>query len=178
MGKKDGWSAPSVASVRTNSTLNTLAAGLDGTYFLYCESTSKTSVNQVIEGLPKGYYRLTALVGTNLSATLFANDSTTLVTPHEWGKFYLTKNMVDSIWVENGSLTIGVESESGWYKADNFKLYYLGTGAETNIRLPQSDVTPTYRTGIYDLFGRRISDSNAMIPGHIYIVDGRKKIAK
>ena len=177
-GKKDGWNTPSVASVRTNSTLNTLAAGLDGTYFLYCESTSKTSVNQVIERLPKGYYRLTALVGTNQSATLFANDSTTLVTPHEWGKFYLTENTIDSIWVESGSLTIGIESESGWYKADNFKLYYLGAGSEANIHLPQSEVTPIHRTGIYDLFGRKISDSNAMIPGHIYIVDGRKKIAR
>ena len=177
-GKKDGWTAPSVASVRTNSTLATLAAGIDGTYFLYCESTSSTSIKQVIEDLPKGYYRLTAKVGTNQAATLFANDSTTLVSPHEWGRFYLTENRVDSVWVEDGTLTIGVESGAGWYKADDFRLYYLGAGAETEISLPQLDAAPVRRQGVYDLFGRQISDSDAMIPGHIYIVDGRKVVAK
>ena len=128
--------------------------------------------------MPKGYYRLTAKVGTNKVATLFANDSTTLVTPHEWGRFYITENSVDSVWVEDGSLTIGVESEAGWYKVDDFRLYYLGAGAETEISLPQLEATPVRRQGIYDLYGRQISDSNAMIPGNIYIVDGRKVVAK
>ena len=177
-GKKDGWTAPSASSVRTNSTLATLAVDIDGTYFLYCESTSSTSIKQVIENLPKGYYRLTAKVGTSQAATLFANDSTTLVAPHEWGKFYITENRVDSVWVEDGTLTIGVESGAGWYKADDFRLYYLGAGAETEISLPQLDAAPVRRQGIYDLYGRKISDSDAMIPGHIYIVDGLKVVAK
>ena len=177
-GKKDGWTAPSAASIRTNSTLTTFAVDIHGSYFLYCESTSNTSVSQVVENLPQGYYRLTAKVGTKQSATLFANDSTTVVTPHEWGKFYLTENCVDSIWIEDGRLTIGIESGAGWYKVDDFKLYYLGPGTDTQICLPQIEAVPVRRQGIYDLFGRRISDSNAMIPGHIYIVDGRKTIAK
>ena len=177
-GKKDGWTTASTASVRTNSTLTTLAAGIDGTYFLYCESTAATSIKQTVENLPCGYYRLTALVGTNKEATLFAGDSTTTVTPHEWGRFYLTENTVDSVWVEDGTLTVGLESAPGWYKADNFHLYYLGNGGETGIRLPQAEATPIIRQGIYDLYGRRIADRSAMIPGHIYIVDGRKVVSK
>ena len=176
-GKKDGWSAPSVSSVRTNSTLNTLAARIDGSYFLYCESSSKTTLSQVVENLPKGYYRLTAMVGTSGSATLFANDSTLAVTPHEWGKFYLTDNVIDSVWVEDGTLTIGVESNGGWYKADDFRLYYLGGENATSISLP-SVSSAVCREGIYDLFGRRISNRDAMMPGHIYIIDGRKTVAK
>ena len=177
-GKKEGWTAPAVSSVRTNSTLATLAAGIDGTHFLYCESSTATTLKQTVENLPRGYYRLTALVGTNKEATLFAGDSTTTVTPHEWGRFYLTENTVDSVWVEDGTLTVGLESAPGWYKADNFHLYYLGNGGETGIRLPQAEATPIIRQGIYDLYGRRIADRSAMIPGHIYIVDGRKVVSK
>lgn len=177
-GKKDGWSAPTLSSVRTNSTLNTLAAGIDGSYFMYCESSSKTTVSQVVENLPRGYYRLTAMVGTSNAVTLFANDSSVTVTPHEWGKFYLTDSTVDSVWVENGSLNIGVENSGGWYKIDNFRLYYLGADNATGICMPK--VTPNIisREGIYDLFGRRVADRNAMIPGQIYVIDGRKTIAK
>ena len=177
-GKKDGWATASTASVRTNGTLTTLAADIDGKYFLYCESTTATTLKQTIGNLPRGYYRLTALVGTGNEATLFAGDSTTSVTPHEWGRFYLTENTVDSVWVEDGTLTVGLESKAGWYKADNFRLYYLGEGSNTGIRLPQAEAAPIIRQGIYDLYGRRIADRSAMIPGHIYIVDGRKVVGK
>ena len=174
-GKKDGWAAPSVSSVRTNSTLSTLAARIDGSYFLYCESSSKTTLSQVVDNLPQGYYRLTAKVGTSSSSTLFANDSTLTVTPHEWGKFYLTDNVIDSVWVEDGTLTIGIENNAGWYKADDFRLYYLGADKATSISMP-SVSHAVCREGIYDLFGRRISDRDAMLPGHIYIIDGRKVV--
>ena len=178
LGKKDGWSAPSASSVRTNSTLNTLAADIDGVYFLYCESSATTSIKQTVEDLPRGYYRVSALVGTNKEATLFANDSATTVMPHEWGRFYLTENTVDSVWVEDGTLTVGVESKGGWYKADNFRLYYLGDNGETDICLPQVEKTPVIRQGVYDLLGRRITDEKTMLSGHIYIVNGRKVVYK
>ena len=177
-GNKNGWTAPSTASARTNSTLSTFAADIDGTYFLYCESSTATSLKQTVENLPRGYYRLTALVGTNKEATLFANDSTTTVTPHEWGRFYLTENTVDSVWVEDGTLTVGVESAAGWYKADNFHLYYLGDNGETDICLPQTESVPVISQGIYDLLGRRITDEKTMLPGHLYIVNGRKVVYK
>ena len=181
-GKKDGWNAGTNVTIRPKSNLATFASGMDGNYLLYNEaSTGSTAISQTIEGLPQGYYRLTAMLGTSPdnTVTLFANDSTCTVNAHEWGRFYLTEAIVDSVWVEDGTLTIGVEEGQSWYKADDFVLYYLGTGVDTSIELPNADssVVVLSRQGIYDLFGRRLSDSNMMLPGRIYIVDGRKVIA-
>ena len=100
------------------------------------------------------------------------------MTPHEWGRFYLTTNTVDSVWVEDGTLTLGVKSNAGWLKADNFHLYYLGDGGITDIDMPEAKPQPIIRQGIYDLFGRRIADPADMTPGNIYIVDGRKMVYK
>jgi hypothetical protein len=157
---------------------------MEGNYLLYNESTEgSAAISQKIKELPQGYYRLTAMLGTSDGGivTLFANDSTTITEAHPWGRFYLTESTIDSIWVENGELTIGVEAGATWYKADDFKLYYLGTGNDdTDIELPQVEMQPTLvgRQGIYDLFGRRLTDRSLMIPGHIYIIDGRKTIAQ
>ena len=181
-GKKEGWSAGANVSIRPKTNLTTFASGMDGEYLLYNESsTGSTAISQTIEGLPQGYYRLTAMLGTsdNNTVTLFANDSITTVNAHEWGRFYLTEAVVDSIWVENGTLTIGVEEGESWYKADDFKLYYIGTGTDTSIEIPEAD-TPSAivkRKGIYDLFGRRLPNSSMMVPGRIYIVDGHKVLA-
>lgn len=177
-GSKEGWNAPSASSVRTNSTLSTLAADIHGSYFFYCEASTATTLSQTVEDLPRGYYRVSALVGTSQEATLFAGDSTATVTPHEWGRFYLTTNTVDSVWVEDGTLTLGVKSNAGWLKADNFHLYYLGDGGITDIDMPEAKPQPIIRQGIYDLFGRRIADPADMTPGNIYIVDGRKMVYK
>lgn len=182
-GKKGGWTTQASATVRTNSTLSTYAAGIDGQYFLYNESASgSTGISQAITGLPRGYYRLTASVGTSEGneVCLFAGDSTTHVAAHEWGRFYLSEGVIDSIWVEDGNLTIGIEGGTHWYKADNFHLYYLGAGDDTAISLPEADKQDAFisRKGIYDLFGRRINEQSDMLPGRIYIVDGRKVIAK
>ena len=182
-GKKDGWKSESNATIRPKSNLATFASGMHGEYLLYNEtSTGSTTISQTIEGLPQGYYRLTAMVGTSPdnTVTLFANDSTTIVSAHEWGRFYLTEGVVDSVRVDDGTLTIGVEAGTSWYKADNFALYYLGAGVDTSIELPDADTpaTAVIRQGIYDLFGRRLADSSMMLPGRIYIIDGRKVIAR
>ena len=76
-------------------------------------------------------------------------------------------------------MTIGVEDGESWYKADDFKLYYIGTGTDTSIEIPEAD-TPSAivkRKGIYDLFGRRLPNISMMVPGRIYIVDGHKVLA-
>ena len=181
-GKKDGWTAGTNVSIRPRTNLTTFASGMDGEYLLYNEtSTGSTAISQTIEGLPQGYYRLTAMLGTSPdnTVTLFANDSTTTVNAHEWGRFYLTEAVVDSVWVEDGTLTIGVKEGESWYKADDFVLYHLGTGVDASIELPEADAPSAIvvRKGIYDLFGRRLSDSSMMLPGRIYIVDGRKIVA-
>lgn len=113
-GKKDGWTAGSNVAIRTRTYLATFGAGMDGKYLLYNESTDgSTAISQTIEGLPRGYYRLSAMLGTNEDGvvTLFANDSTATFGAHEWGRFYLTESVLDSVWVEDGVLTIGVEAE-------------------------------------------------------------------
>lgn len=182
-GKKGGWTTQASATVRTNSTLSTFAAGLDGQYFLYNESADgSTAISQTVTGLPRGYYRLTASVGAGEGNTvdLFAGDSIARIAAHEWGRFYLTEGTVDSVWVEDGNLTIGIDGGTAWYKADNFRLYYLGAGDDTSIELPEiaDQYTPVIREGIYDLLGRRIAGQHEMLPGHIYIVNGRKVVAK
>ncbi len=180
-GKKDGWTAGSNVAIRAKTYLATFGAGMDGKYLLYNESTDgSTAISQTIEGLPQGYYRLSAMLGTNEGGvvTLFANDSTATFGAHEWGRFYLTESVLDSVWVEDGVLTIGVEAGATWYKADDFRLYYLGTGADdTDIELPQVDKQPAgiARQGIYDLFGRRIDTPTAT---GIYIVDGKKTLIR
>ncbi len=180
-GKKDGWTVDSNVAIRAKTNLATFGAGMDGKYLLYNESTDgSTAISQTIEGLPQGYYRLTAMLGTNEGGvvTLFANDSTATFGAHEWGRFYLTESVLDSVWVEDGVLTIGVEAGTTWYKADDFRLYYLGTGADdTDIELPQVDMQPAgiVRQGIYDLFGRRIDTPTAT---GIYIVDGKKTLIR
>ena len=179
-GKKDGWTLPSNVKICASSILSTYAVGADGQYHLYNETTEgATAISQTIENLPTGYYRLTAMVGTNDGGvvSLFAGDSTVHVAAHEWGRFYLTEGVVDSVWVENGALTIGVHEGATWYKADDFKLYYLGDGNDdTRIDVVESAPTAIGRKGIYDLFGRRLNDRSQMLPGRIYIVDGRKMV--
>ena len=181
-GKKDGWTLPSNAKICTSSTLSTYAVGADGQYHLYNESADgATAISQTIENLPIGYYRLTAMVGTNDGGvvSLFAGDSIAHIAAHEWGRFYLTEGVVDSVWVESGALTIGVHEGATWYKADDFKLYYLGNGYDdTHIDImgEEPQFTATGRKGIYDLFGRCLNDRSQMFPGRIYIVDGRKMV--
>lgn len=180
-GKKDGWTAESNVAIRAKTNLATFGAGMDGKYLLYNESTGgSTAISQTIEELPRGYYRLSAMLGTTEGGvvTLFANDSTAAFGAHEWGRFYLTESVLDSVWVEDGVLTIGVEAGTTWYKADDFRLYYLGPGTDdTGIELPQVDMLPVgiARQGIYDLFGRRIDTPTAT---GLYIVDGKKTLIK
>lgn len=180
-GSKEGWVSDNRSQTRPSSYLNTYGVGMDGNYLLYSETAEGGgNISQTIHNLRSGYYRLTAMIGTGEegSTTLFAGDSLCDVAPHQWGRFYLDEYVIDSIWVDTDSLTIGIEGGHSWYKADNFNLYYLGTG-----RSVESDIAPlaiegkktTIYSGIFDLLGRRITRKD-MIPGHIYIIDGRKVI--
>lgn len=176
---KSGWISDTNAKVRAASNLATYGVGLEGNYLLYNESTSgSTTIKQTIAGLQKGYYRLTAMVGTSEGhlVTLFAGDSIAHVAAHEWGRFYLSEGMVDSVWVGDGELTIGVEGGDAWYKVDAFNLYYLGAEDETTgIMSPIVEQAPAViRKGIYDLKGRKLTERSQMQPGCIYLVDGKK----
>ena len=184
VGTREGVTA--VSTVKDGTKFDAYrSVGLDGTYMfqsLIAADSTSVSLTQVVEGLPQGYYRLTAMLGTDdhSSVTLFANDQTTTVAGHPFGNYYLTEAMIDNIKVTadegqaTGSLTIGVQ-EGRWYKADHFTLTCIES-------IPVDDIVDIIhgvnadknqgRKGIYTLQGIRVS---AVTNPGFYIIDGQKK---
>lgn len=176
-GSKTGWKSDGYSSVKTNASLSTIAAGIDGTYFIYSnKSAASTDIYQIVSDLPEGWYRLTALVGTDegKSVRLFAGDREEQIPASEFGKYYLTEGVVDSIYVDGGELTLGIHGSDAWYKADLFKLHYLGSKENATIVETPAMSQPARREGIWDLQGRRLNNVAEMLPGVVYIVNGRK----
>ena len=130
-GKTTGWDVEDTksASIKQASNNYFRGVGSDGDYLLYnlsSEDSTGCMISQTITGLPEGYYRVTAMLGTDdgYEVTLFANDSTTTVTAHPFGLFYLSEATTGSVYLEEGeALTFGVKA-GRWYKADNFRLLY------------------------------------------------------
>lgn len=166
---------------------NNRAVGLDGTYifqsFIKPDSIS-VSISQVVEGLTPGYYRLTAMLGTDEASTvtLFAGDATATVQGHEFGHLYLTKAVINDIEVKadegstTGSLTIGVK-DGRWYKADDFTLTYVSSFTNPDDQ-PDAIIEvnagkTTTQKGIYTLQGVRLSKT---VQSGIYIIDGKKTL--
>lgn len=182
LGSRKGWETDDNAKLVLSSNLYNFGVGMDGKYLLYNEAS--TNISQTIDDLPVGYYRLTALAnsGDDDAVMLFAGEEKLGIKAHPWGKYYLTEYTIDSIKVDDGSLAFGVVGGDSWYKVDDFNLYYLGKGnddVDTDVEFPlQSPSTVTPRTGVYDLFGRRLSGTEEMKPGAIYIVDGRKMVCR
>lgn len=180
-GTKEGWNTDDKAKLGLSTNLNVFGVGMDGKYLLYNDAEgASTDISQTANGLPTGYYRLTALAnsGGDDAVMLFAGDERVGIKAHPRGKYYLTEYTIDSIKVDDGSLTLGVLGGDSWYKVDNFNLYYLGKAnddVDTDVDMPlQSPSTVVPRTRVYDIFGRRLSRAEEMIPGVIYIIDGRK----
>ena len=189
VGKKEGYT--SVGAVYNGTAANKYrAVGLDGTYIfqslIEADNNSSVEISQLVEGLTPGYYRLTAMLGTDEDATvtLFAGDSTATVAGHAFGSFYLTEATIDSIPVvasdgaDTGSLLIGVNA-GHWYKVDNFKLTYIASfpGHEDPDAIVEVAAEPKaiVRKGIYTMQGVKVERISA--PG-IYMVDGKKYLAK
>ena len=133
---KTGWETESQAYIKANSILSTMGVGVDGSYLLYnieYSDSTATAISQTIENLPKGYYRLTAMLGTDTGydVTLFAGDKETKVPGHKFGAFYLSEGVVDNVHVgDDGKLEIGVRANNRWYKADDFRLTYIANTTE------------------------------------------------
>ena len=178
LGSKKGWETDDAAKLVQSSNLYNFGVGMDGKYLLYNEAS--TDISQTVYGLPVGFYRLTVLAnsGCDDSVMLFAGSEKLAIKAHPWGKYYLEEHTIDSVKVDDGSLVLGVQGVGSWYKVDNFNLYYLGRGnddVDSGVELPlQQPSIVTSRMGVYDLFGRRLYSAEDMIPGVIYIVDGRK----
>jgi hypothetical protein len=110
--------------------------------------------------------------------TAFAGDSTVTMRASGFGKHYFTEAVVDRVKVEAGSdgtgvLTVGVK-EGSWYKADHFRLTYLGAHVEDGSTLDIHEMAvPSRRSpqGIYTLQGQRIGRITARC---IYIITGKK----
>ncbi len=187
LGTKAGYS--NVGGVYNGTLANTYrGVGLDGqclfrSLITQADSTS-VGLQQTITGLTPGYYRLTAMVGTDEghTVTLFAGDSTATVSGHPFGALYLTQATIANVLVvadagaDTGSLTIGIR-EGRWYKADAFTLTYTG-----NLKLddtadaiaPLTTATPLANT-IYTLDGR----CTQRIGQHgLYLINGRKVMVR
>ena len=184
-GNKNGWSTDGNAKLALSTNLYTFGVGMDGKYLLYNDAGgTSTDMSQAVNDLPVGYYRLTVLAnaGEDGEVKVFAGEKELAVKAHPWGKYYLTEYTIDSVRVDDGSLMLGVIGGDSWYKVDDFNLYYLGKGVDdmgSGVELPSllpSVVVP--REGVYDLFGRRLRGVEEMIPGTMYIVDGRKIVYK
>ena len=185
LGTKEGHTT--VGAVYNGSAANQYrSVGLDGTYIfqsLIADDLSSVGISQQVEGLTPGYYRLSAMVGTDADATvtLFAGDTCVSVNGHPFGTFYLTEAVIDSIRVEasegidTGVLTIGIQ-EGHWYKADDFRLTYIGSLVAPEDQPDAiADLIPTdkvaVKRGIYTLQGVKVCRITR--PG-IYLVDGKK----
>lgn len=184
LGTKEGYNTVGAVVLGTAANANR-AVGLDGANVFQSliakADSSSVSISQVVEGLTPGYYRLTAMLGTDVDATvtMFAGDSTVTVAGHPFGHYYLTQAMIENIPVEatdgeeTGTLNIGVQ-EGRWYKADHFTLTYTGAFKSeedaTIIVDIANDVLPV-RHGIYTLQGVKVTKMT--LPG-IYIIDGKK----
>ena len=191
-----GWTVGKMEGVTSVSSIcdgtawdNNRAVGLDGTNIfqsLIRPDSVSVGISQVVEGLTPGYYRLTAMLGTdkNSTVTLFAGDATTTVQGHEFGHLYLTQAVINDIEVkadegsETGSLNIGVK-EGRWYKADDFTLTYVASFAlpddDPNAIVDVNAAQPQTRKGIYTLQGVKVT--NITQPG-MYIKDGKKVLVR
>lgn len=125
-----GWTADNVLypSVRSMSLLDYYTAGYDGGYLLYImgKDSIGTNIHQKVSNLPNGKYRVNASLATDNghSIQLFANNQTADVAASVFGSYYFNEGSVDA-FVTDGTLTLGARANGRWYKADNFRLYYL-----------------------------------------------------
>ena len=131
VGSITGWTPNgSGVSARSASNVYYQGVGADGNYLCYSYISTDLSgkgISQEITDMQPGLYRLTAKLGTDEgeTVTLFANEQDTVVAAHDFGKYYLADASIDSIVVKAGdTLTIGVR-DGHWFKADDFRLFYL-----------------------------------------------------
>ena len=120
------------------TTLDGYMVGSEGEHVFHSYSSSgagSATLSQEATGLREGYYRLSAWLATDGggSVVLFAGDSTAVMTDDGFGKRYMRETVIDSILVTDGTLAVGVKGNDDWYKADNFRLFYLGSDDATPV---------------------------------------------
>ncbi len=178
-----------VSAQSTTTSLASFMAHADGAkvlYLTYKEGTDCARVEQTLHDLPRGYYRVSALMGGNYGThhRLFARSQNqqyeTSVESSSFGPMYLQEVTVDSVLVQNGELTLGVETIDGWLKADDFHLYFIAADP-TPVRDLSDESTPSpVHRGVWTLSGMKVSDGTdvSRLPKGIYIVNGKKRICQ
>ena len=158
------------------SSLDNYMVDADGSYVFYSYSSSgagSVTLSQKATGLKNGFYRVKAWIATDegQSVTLFANEAMATMTDDGFGGRYLRETVIDSIHVTDGMLTLGIKGNDGWYKADNFRLYYLGDGTTsvTPIRKGTATVKAYGGEGCISLQG----PEGQVLTVSIYGTDGR-----
>ena len=156
-GDDTGWTtlASSDTGVRENANETYKTNGCDGNY-LYNTWWQGTPITQTITDLPNGKYRLDVLVASDggrifLVANGVPNEGNLTTDKTEFLPATITFNVTD------GKATIGVVGGSDentgkvyvpegywWYKADNFRLTYLG-----NELTLDENVAATFEDGHY-----------------------------
>ncbi len=146
-----GWTAANVseskAAMQDNGTYTTL--GCIGTYlFNTWQDTNSSSetllLQQTVTGLPNGQYRVSANVtsGSN-NMVLTANGASNKVATSKSGEMYSVETVCE---VTDGNLDIKVNNDANdWFKADNFRLEYLGR----TLTLEQTATAITAESGYY-----------------------------
>ena len=142
-GALDGWTAgkPSkggdVGVKKSEEQYET--SGTDGFYLFntwsvsdsYVYGSQEQYVQQTLQNMPAGEYRLQALASSNTyqnantSVELFAGSYATSFVPQSKTTFKETYEVTFYLMPTEKSLTIGMRSAS-WFRADNFRLTYCG----------------------------------------------------
>ena len=125
-----GWTADNILypSVRALTVLDYYTVGFDGGYLLYImgKDSIGTNIYQKVSNIPNGKYRVKASLATDNghSVQLFANSKSVDVAASAFGSYYFNEGSVDA-FVTDGTITLGARANGRWYKADNFRLYYV-----------------------------------------------------
>lgn len=137
-GDLTGWSYGSLSGgdvgVKDNSGVY-VTDGLDGRYLFntwvnsdsYMGSSAEQYVEQSLTGMPKGEYRLTALASSSskIEVELYGGAQATGFVPTTKSDFGDPRSLTIFFTAASGKLTLGMRSP-GWFRADNFRLYYYG----------------------------------------------------
>ncbi len=147
LGNYNGWAASPSSDTRVapNSNTTYTTAGVDGNYLfnVWDGSVKAHELDQTIS-LPAGVYVISAQTAYNFdsdksseTAVLFAGSSLTNIDSHVKEQF--VQSAVQFTVSETSDVKIGVK-RNGWFKADNFHLYYFDN--ESDAAAKRAELLP------------------------------------
>lgn len=155
--------------------------GSDADYLFFAggkeNESSEAVISQTLTGLPAGSYLVKATLGGREGSlfTLFANEAATPVAAHRFGQYYGVESEVMVYLPQDSSLTLGARSDT-LFKADNFRLYYLGADNVVPDDVKSISIDESHSTSPLQVMGGTGKIViNATTPSTIalYLPDGR-----